>query len=163
VTTLLLALTLLSGSVPSEKPTVWLFMRTDCPISNRYAPTVKQLFEEYSSRGIEFLLIYPEPGVTADPIEKHRAAFGLRIPAVADPERRYAGMAGATTTPEAAVFVKAKLVYRGRIDDRYVSLSKARPRPTQTDLEDVLRAIASGNVPSLRVEKAIGCAIEKLP
>ena len=36
--------------------TVFLFARTDCPISNRYAPTVRALVEDFSSRNVAFYM-----------------------------------------------------------------------------------------------------------
>lgn len=161
--TFLLTLLLLADPVLQDRTIVLIFTRTDCPIANRYAPEIERLFETYSPRGLEFLMVYPEAGVDNRSIDHHRAEFGLRLPAVADPTHRYVKFAQATVTPEAAVFLKGRLVYRGRIDDGYFSLSKARPGPTRHDLEDVLRAILSGKSLQFRTAQAIGCAIEKLP
>jgi hypothetical protein len=63
-------------------------------------------------------------------------------------------------TPQAAVLVDGKLIYRGRIDDRYPTLGTTRAQPTHRDLADVLAAVAAGRVPPPRFTKAIGCAIE---
>lgn len=144
-----------------QKATVLLFTRTDCPISNRYAPEVRQLAESYAAKGIEFVLVYPEAGATDASVNEHRRAFGYPIPAALDPDHRYVRAAKARATPEAAVFVDGKLVYRGRIDDRYVDLGKARPEPSRRDLDEVLRTILDGKRVAKRETKAIGCAIEK--
>ena len=138
-------------------------MRTDCPISNRYAPVIAALHERYAARGIQFKLIYAEPGVTAASIAKHRTEFSLPDVAVADPDFAYADRAGASVTPEAAVFAHGILVYLGRIDDRQASLVRARPAPTRSDLENVLGAVAAGKIPPFRKTRAIGCVIERLP
>ena len=42
---------------------VLLFIRTDCPISNRYAPDLERLYERFAPQGVEFRLVYPEPGL----------------------------------------------------------------------------------------------------
>lgn len=149
--------------VDPSSNTVWIFVRTDCPISNRYAPVIASLHARYASRGIQFKLIYAEPGVTAEAIARHRAEFSLPAIAIADARFAYVDRAGATITPEVAVFARGKLVYRGRIDDRHASLVRARPEPTRSDLEDVLDAVASGRTPAFRSAKAIGCVIERLP
>jgi hypothetical protein len=161
--TAILALLLFADLIPAGHPVVLLFIRTDCPISNRYAPTVKQLYETFSARGIEFRLVYPEPGVSQEAINRHRTEYGYAMPGVPDADRRYVRETGVTITPEAAVFLKGRLVYRGRIDDRFASVSQTRPKPTSNDLEIVLQAIASGQNPAPRVTKAIGCAIEPAP
>ena len=78
-------------------------------------------------------------------------------------ERLQHRLAGATTTPEAAVFVRhatePTLVYRGRIDDRYVDIGRTRPAPTRHDLDEVIAAIRSGRTPALRSTPAVGCLI----
>ena len=78
-----------------------------------------------------------------------------------------ARVAGATITPEAAVFAhgagEPTLVYRGRIDDRYVDLGRARPAPTVRDLDDVLDAIGAGVPVRFRSTEAVGCVIADLP
>ena len=41
--------------------TVLIFVSTDCPVSNRYAPEITRLLEEFSPRGVRFQLVYPNP------------------------------------------------------------------------------------------------------
>ncbi len=143
-----------------EKALVLLFIRTDCPISNRYAPDLQQLYEQYSSKGIDFRLIYPEPGLTEAAMEKHRQEYGYSISGLLDRDHHYVKRAGVRITPEAAVFLRGELVYRGRIDDRYVEVGKERPRALHHDLQDVLAAVVAGEPISYRETTAVGCAIE---
>ena len=145
----------------APRPLVLIFTRTDCPISNRYAPEVKRLYATYSGR-VDFRLVYVEPGLTADRMERHQTEYGFAIPAVLDTDRKYTRMAGATITPEAAVFVDGELIYRGRIDDRNASYAVARAQPLHRDLDEVLAAVAAGKPPSPRFTRAVGCAIEPL-
>src|SRR3954465_15921151 len=42
----------------SGKITVLIFVRTDCPISNRYAPTMKRLAAAHAEK-VSFRIIYP--------------------------------------------------------------------------------------------------------
>ena len=49
---------------------VLLFIRTDCPIANRYAPELERLHALYAPKGIEFRLIYAEPNLTPAQIEQ---------------------------------------------------------------------------------------------
>lgn len=41
--------------------TVLTFTRSDCPISNRYAPTANSLVDTYQTRGVDILLVYVNP------------------------------------------------------------------------------------------------------
>lgn len=143
-----------------EKALVLLFVRADCPISNRYAPEIQRLQKVYGARGVDFRLVYPERGLSAAAMGQHLRDYGYTIPAVADRDRHYVDKARVRTTPEAAVFVRGQLVYRGRIDDRYVDFGKARPAPAQRDLDAVLARIVNGETVAFHETRAIGCAIE---
>ena len=60
---------------------VLLFVRTDCPITNRYAPELQRLSREFASRGAEFWLVYPDPAATVQTIRDQIAQYsfpGLR-------------------------------------------------------------------------------------
>jgi hypothetical protein len=143
--------------------TVFLFTRTDCPVSNRYAPEIRRLHERYAERGVAFWLVYPNPDVTAEAIRAHIAEYEYPLPALRDAQHRLVHLTEATITPEAAVYsADGRLVYRGRIDDRYVDFGKTRARATRHDLEDAIEATLSGRpVPNPRTE-AVGCFIADL-
>jgi hypothetical protein len=80
-----------------------------------------------------------------------------------DPDHDLVRLAGATITPEAAVFVQGReMVYRGRIDDRYVDFGMTRTKATTHDLRNTLDAVLAGKpVPAART-RAIGCYIADL-
>lgn len=136
---------------------VWIFVRTDCPISNRYAPAIARLQQEFS--GARFTLVYPEPGATPYSVDQHKREYRLgAIPAVVDDRLERVRKAGVSVTPEAAVFADdGKLIYRGRIDDRQQSLRVARV-PEKQDLREVLLRPPARLVST----RATGCAIEGL-
>jgi len=148
---------------PDAAAVVLLFARTDCPISNRYAPEVRRLYERFHDRGIAFWLVYPDPDATVGSIEAHRNEYEYPLPALRDPDHVLVRRAGATITPEAAVFLPGgNLAYLGRIDDRYVDFGQARPEATRHDLEEALEAVLAGEpVPTPRA-KAVGCFIADL-
>jgi hypothetical protein len=145
-----------------KKALVLLFIRSDCPISNRYAPELQRLYERYSPEGIDFRLVYVEPGITVAAAEQHRREYGYAIPAVVDARHEDVKRGRARVTPEAAVFVDGELVYHGRVDDRYVEIGRERPRALHHDLEDVLVGVVAGKAVTPRETTAIGCVIENL-
>jgi hypothetical protein len=144
----------------ATKVMVFVFTSTDCPISNRYAPEVRRLSEEFAPRGVVFRLVYPNPADAADAIRHHLSQFGYRMDALRDPHQDLVRIAHATVTPEAAVFTPdRRLVYRGRIDDRVPALGVERPAPTRHDLEDALTATLAGKAASQPITQAFGCFI----
>jgi hypothetical protein len=144
---------------------VFVLVRTDCPIANRYAPELQRLHRRFGAAGIEFRLVYPDAAEAAPDIRRHLEQFGFRFGALRDPRQHLVRLVDATVTPEAAVFVPARggprLAYRGRIDDRYVDFGTARPAPKERDLERVLEAIVAGEAPASRTTPAVGCFISR--
>ena len=140
---------------------VFLFTSTDCPISNRYAPEVRRLSEAFASKGVAFRLIYPDPTEQAAAIRDHMAAFAYAGAAEAfrDPEHALVKFVGATVTPEAAVVAEGRVVYRGRIDDRFVDLGLERPSPTRRDLAEAIAAVLAGKPVEQPRTQAVGCFI----
>src|SRR6186997_632090 len=51
--------------------TVFVFTRTDCPVSNRYAPELKRLHERFARAGVAFWLVYVDPTETVDGMRRH--------------------------------------------------------------------------------------------
>ncbi len=143
-----------------KKAVVLLFIAHDCPISNSYAPEIKRILARYMPQKIAFALVYSEPGLSPTAAKQHAREYGYTCPLVLDPKHRWAQKAGATVTPEAAVFSPSrKLLYRGRIDDLYFGYGQRRFAATEHDLREALDAILSGKpVPRPRTQ-AIGCFI----
>ena len=150
---------------PAGPTTVFVFVSTDCPIANRYAPELRRIRDRFA-RTARFWLVYADPTETPEAERRHAEAFGYGFDAVRDPRHDLVRLAGARVTPEAAVFILGadgpRLVYRGRIDDRNVDFGRTRPAPTVHDLEDALLAIASGKAGPPRTTTAVGCAIPPL-
>jgi AhpC/TSA family len=146
-----------------EKPAVvFILARTDCPISNRYAPEVQRLMEEYSAH-VDFWLVYPDPEESPGQIAQHVHDYGYRCGVLRDVTHQLVDLVGAEVTPEASVFSPTgRLVYSGRIDDRYADFGKTRPQATIHDLERVLLAIIAGDHVASTRTRAVGCPIPEL-
>ena len=153
--------TMVSPLAPADgvEATVLLFVMTDCPISNRYAPEVRRLHDEFGG-AMRFWLVYADAQRPVDELREHRASFGYPFGALRDVDGALAALAGATVTPEAVVFDAARrMVYRGRIDDRFVSFGVARRAPRTRDLHDRLRRLAAGETLTFSQTRAVGCYI----
>ena len=146
-----------------SKATVLIFVRTDCPISNRYAPEMERLFKKYAAKKIAFWLVYPDASTTAKSIREHVSEFRLTMPVLIDARHDLVKKSGVTVTPEVAVFLAdGHEVYRGRIDDRYVDFGKERAAPTTRDLQEALDALVAGKMVANATTTAVGCYISDL-
>jgi Redoxin len=143
--------------------TVFIFTRTDCPISNRYAPVIEELDRKLAPRGVSFWLIYIDPHQPAEELRQHVKEYRYHLHVARDPKHNLVRLAGAQITPEATVFsAQGQLVYRGRIDNRYVDVGQALPAPTRNDLELTLNAILAGSPVPQKTTTAVGCYISDL-
>jgi thiol-disulfide isomerase/thioredoxin len=145
----------------SGKIVVLVFVRTDCPISNRYAPLIQRLSSEYAEKA-SFWLVYADKSTSAEAIRKYEKEFGYSLPALRDPQHVLVKQSQAQITPEVAVFDSARrLVYHGRIDNLYYDFGHARQEATSHELEAALRAVLAGTPPPEHAA-GVGCYISDL-
>ncbi len=148
----------------AAKAIVFIFVRTDCPISNRYAPEIMRLYQKYAPKGFALWLVYPDPDSTPEEITRHLKEYQLPPVALRDPHNALVKRAGVRVTPEVAVFLPdGREVYRGRIDDRVVDFGKERPAPAQHDLDEVLVLVLEGKAVTNRNTQAVGCYLSNTP
>lgn len=131
-------------SAASGKPVVLIFVRTDCPISNRYAPLIQRINSEYGAK-VALWLVYPSRSATAEKIREHEREYGYKLRALRDPQHALVTQGQVQVTPEAAVFDgHHRLLYHGRIDNLYQDFGRARPAATTHELHDAIQAVLSG-------------------
>lgn len=141
--------------------TVDLFVATDCPIANGYAPEIERLHLAYREKGVAFRLVFPDRDLAEDEVRRHLADYGITAPFVIDRDHALVKRAKATTTPEAVLFDRTGgILYRGRIDNRYSDLGDRRGTVTELYLRDALDAVLSGKKPPVPETVPIGCLIE---
>lgn len=163
-----LDLTSLSGErvdplADADSPSVFLFMRSDCPISNRYAPELRRLHEFFAPRGVRFWLVYVDPQEEPESIQRHAEEYQVPGEILRDSGHDLVRLTGVRVTPEAAVFdARGRLAYRGRIDDRYTDFGKARAKPNRRDLKLALEAVLNGEPVADPETEAVGCFIVDL-
>lgn len=150
----------------SKDVVVILFVAVECPISNRFAPVVNRIHENFEASNFAMWTVYTDDLFTTDQIEKHRSDYQYKIPALIDFDRKLAKYCGATVTPEAVVYVRDnsdqyRMVYRGRVNNQYVDFGKWRQKPTKEDLLEVLTEVVEDGIDDIEFQetRAIGCYI----
>lgn len=142
---------------------VLVFAATDCPISNRYIPEIARLEQIFSTAGVAFRWVFPNPDDTAPVVRKHNEEFSIHSPSLIDAEQKLVRMAHVAVTPEAAVFrvegTELRETYHGRIDDRYVAFGRERPQATRHELEEAIQAALAGKPAPLPGGEPVGCSI----
>ena len=147
---------------PAGKANVLLFVSSDCPVSNGYAPEIQRICASSSrDKGTACTLVYEDVSIDAAAVRTHREQFRYgAIPAVVDKNRTIAQRAGATVTPTAVVVgAGGAIKYRGRIDNQFIALGKPRQVVTIHDLRDAIDAVFAGRPIAQPQTQAFGCFI----
>jgi peroxiredoxin len=143
-----------------KKAVVLIFLGTECPVSNGYSPEYARLAKAFGKRGVVFYGLHPDPDVTEEAAIKHAKEYKLTFPILLDPMQKVTKRAEVTVTPEVVVLTPAgRVLYRGRVDDRYSLDGKRREYPKTKDLEEALTAVLKGKAPTVARTKAFGCPL----
>ena len=141
---------------------VFVFVRTDCPIANRYAPVLRQM-QKNNAANVRFRLVFPDKNESAEKIRDYLREYRYELQALRDVNHTLVKSVGAKVTPEVAVFdARGALVYHGRIDNLYEHLGQARNSATTHELADALEAARKGVRPAVSNADAVGCYISDM-
>lgn len=156
----LFLLFLASGATP-PRLTVYTFLSTECPISQRYVRTLVDLHQHFAPSNIQFVAIFPLPSDSPQVIKRFRADYKLSFSGHPDADAQLARHFRIRVTPEVVVMqADGRIVYQGAIDDWYVGLGKNRAEPSRRYLHDALDALAMGQAVAHARTDAVGCLVE---
>lgn len=151
------------GERSATRGLAFVFLTPECPIACKYVTELNRLAREHRHRGIEFFGVLADPTLSRSRARQFELDYRLEFPQLFDASLELARRLSPTHTPEAFVVLPGgELVYRGRIDDRFVALGQERAATTHHELADALEAVARGQRPDVTSTAAIGCRFEAL-
>ena len=122
---------------------------------------MNRLHKEYAPRNVAFYAVEVDTTIADVDIRKHAKDFGIEYPVLIDKRQTLVRLAGATATPEVAVFSsKGTVLYLGRIDNRVEDFDQRRNVVTEHNLRDALDAVLAGRPVPRAATKVVGCAIQ---
>jgi thiol-disulfide isomerase/thioredoxin len=143
----------------TKKAFVLVFTNTNCPLVQRYYPTLQALAKEYAAKDVQFIAVNSSADDSIVAMATQAVKFELDFPFVKDFGTACASRLGVKRTPEAVVLDGEKrLCYRGRIDDQY-RLAGSRKEATSHDLKDALDAVLAGRKVAKAETEVDGCAM----
>jgi thiol-disulfide isomerase/thioredoxin len=149
--------------VRENRASVVIFVLHDCPISNQFAPEIQRLADEFAAKRVPFYVVHVDPQLSTADAKKHAKDYRYKLPVIIDRKHELVKQLKATTAPEAFVIgPEGKVLYRGRIDDRYAAIGKPRSQVQRQDLRLALSAVVAGKPVEVAETKAIGCYIPEL-
>ncbi len=102
---------------------VVIFTSNYCPYSRKYEDRIKELYQEFGQRNVQFLLVNPNnsPDDSLEEMKKKATELSYQFPYLKDDQQILTGIMNASRTPEAFLLKPDAsgfvLVYRGAIDD----------------------------------------------
>lgn len=142
------------------KAVVFLFVATECPISNRYAPDLVRMAADYRKRDVLFFAVNSDPAVKPEQVLSHSKDYGYTFPVLLDPKQNLAARFGVSLTPTMVVInPSGEMSYRGRIDNRYLDFGKYRSAGIISDGRLAIDAALAGQSSSATTNRPIGCAL----
>jgi AhpC/TSA family len=141
---------------------IFVFLDTECPISQQYVRILETLRLEFSQKSIHFWAVFPTNGVTKEEIVAFHEKYNFQYPSIIDYYKKLTLRLDAKTTPE--VFIvnhKGKTLYQGAVDNLYFDLGKKRPKASIFYLKNALNSIFEHQPITIKKTVAIGCDIER--
>jgi peroxiredoxin len=148
------------GGRSESRLTVLVFLGTECPVSNGYAPSLSRLHGGYAASGVTMLGVHSDPDVDAQVARTHAKDYELQFPLVLDRDQRLAEACGVQKVPTAVILAPdGQLLYHGRIDNRYLASGVRRPQATLFDLKSALETALAGKRPDPSTTEVFGCPL----
>jgi peroxiredoxin len=145
---------------------VFVFLSTECPISNGYLKTLNEVRAKIALTGkaVGFFGVVSDPTVTRSAVAKHFEEFKAEFPVLFDASGLLAGVLKPSHVPESFVLDRdGKLVYRGAVDNAWEAIGRRRPQAEQTYLLDAVLASVAGKPVAVSKTNPVGCLIETIP
>ena len=143
---------------------VIVFLSETCPICKSTTPELRKLHYEFTSKGVEFIGVFPSQTATNTGTRKAFAEkYNLPFSLTDDPLQALTNQLSAQITPEVFVLNKKNnlLIYRGLIDNSYIRVGKRRSITTEFYLRNALEQFFAGHVEQIKSTEAVGCIIQK--
>lgn len=145
---------------------VLIVTRNHCPISQKYAPRIRKLVEEFAPRGVSFIAINPDSrkGEDLKGMQAHARQQGWRYPYLKDGHQRVTKAFGGTVTPQFFLLGASergggrRVLYYGALDD---DLREERVQVQYLKLG--LQAVLEGKPLEYEETLAVGCEILRDP
>jgi len=145
-----------------SKALVFVFLGTNCPVSNAYMPTLNELSQKQKKNEVQFIGIYANPGDTKESINQHVRDFKINFPVLYDVEQITLRLFGPRRTSEAFVLdQRRKIQYQGRIDDQ-ITNSARKENPTINDLANAIDQVLNLKKVTTAFTESPGCLITRL-
>jgi hypothetical protein len=141
---------------------VLTFLSPECPLSENYTLTLKNLQSEFIDKEVFFYSIFPGTFYPKPQIIQFLKKYDLSLSSsFFDPSYRLRDYCKATTTPEVFIIDQlGQILYQGAIDNWAITLGKQRQVISEHYLRDALIELLDDKKVTISKTRAVGCIIE---
>jgi len=148
------------SSLSGNKTVVVALFDSRCPISNKNGAELARIENDYSNKGVAFLLIPTPVDAKPEQVRHFIDSFGLRATVVSDPNQNLQKSLSAKTTTEVFVLDSTRtLIYRGALNDQY-GLGYNKENASHHYLKEALDSVLNRTPLAVRATSAPGCALD---
>jgi peroxiredoxin len=146
----------------ADSISVYVFLSETCPICQNQTLTLRQLYDQFSAKGIAFTGLFPNTEYsTNESIQKFRKKYKIEFETRKDEGQRMTKKFSATITPQVFVVRNAtqEILYRGKIDNGFEGIGKKRQVITENYLKNALDSIVNQSEITVKETQPVGCFI----
>jgi len=154
------------GQNDKRRVRAFIFLSTECPISNGYVKTLSELRKKYATtdKRVDFFGVVSDPTVTRASAAKHFTEYKAKFPVLFDASTQLVEALKPSHVPNAFVLnANGELVYQGAIDNAWEDIGRRRPKAEKNYLADAISATLTGKPVTIARTTPVGCLIETLP
>lgn len=143
---------------PNPALRVYVFLGTDCPISQDYIGVLNDMNIRYNDK-VAFIGLIPGE-VSGSDIQQFKDEYQVKFHIDSDKDMALTKNYHVHTTPEVVLVDSKNLVqYQGAIDNWFYALGKHRSSATEYYLLNAIDELLSGNNVKVARTQAVGCII----
>ena len=143
----------------SKQVTVLFFLNTECPICEKYLGSFKKINTMFGSQ-YDIKYIFPGYQNKQTILQYCQYDSILSKQIIQDTLLEYTKLAKATVTPQVVIINNQKIIYSGKIDDRFMSLGSEKT-PSVNYVDNTLNLLQKNEEISYCKNDPIGCIIEQ--
>jgi hypothetical protein len=140
---------------------VFVFLNTECPISQKITLSLNQTKEFFEEETIEWNAYFTDKRISKKKIQAFNETYHFTWNSRQDKRLKSARKLGASITPEVIVLdTKQQIIYQGAIDNWFYEWGKNRQQPTEFYLKNAIEKTLLRQEVFPKKTDAIGCFIE---
>ncbi len=148
----------------SDSISVYVFLSETCPICQSVTIELKSLYSTYRDKGVSFTGLFPNQTMsTEETRRKFEKKYSIPFFLTFDKNQQMANKLAATTTPQVFVLRNSdnKVLYKGKIDNSFVSIGKRKQVVDEHYLRDALENIIQNKPANPAQTDPVGCYISR--